>query len=187
MAWNGYGEVAFEAQTQSLRMRPAAVRKKSETRSALVLSKQKLGEYSIEITYTNLEPTRSDESGNLRPNAWELFWLFFDYRVGNDGKKEANYLIIKPNGTELGRAFGELGQSFFKTASRPHVGYGHVVQLNMDRTSKKVLVSANGYSFDSGSLNPFAGNLPYSPGKIGLYTEDADVRIHRVCLKTVKP
>lgn len=179
VAWDGSGKVVFEESTESLYLKPATAAKKSETYSALVLSKKQFTNFSAEITYTNIAATRINDP----PNAWENFWLFFNYMMGSDGHKLTNYLVVKPNGAEIGRAWGETNQAFVKTTSGilgPSARYGQEVKLKVDRLENSFF-GAVGWRSLAKSLGE--NDLYQQDGKIGLYTEDAEVRVSKVCVQ----
>ncbi len=175
ISYTGGGEVRFDAFSHELTMQPKVPGSSQETFASLVLLKAKpLENYVVRLEVSTLAQLRTES-----PNSWEVFWFFGNYRPTSDGKKEANYFILKPqSGVELGTVFDEVGQSFVKTASEPTLQLGEKIELiiikrpNVFRVYRDRVIVMD-YLQESG------GPQLYShPGLLGLYSEDALVRVH---------
>jgi len=143
------------------------------THAALLLSHRVLPKsgFELEVEYTLLAQLRE-----ATPNPWETFWLFFGYQPGKDGKR-TNYALVKPNGLEVGRAWGKFDQSFAFTTPVPFLLPNTAARL-------RVLVPVEGPVEIFFQDKP-AGTIPHSAlfhhsGRIGLYLEDARVAVREV-------
>lgn len=145
----------------------------SATHGALVLLNRELpvGGYEVEVEYVLQSQLRSPN-----PNPWETFWLFFSYQPLTSGKT-TNYVMVKPNGVEAGKAWGWIDQSFAFTAAEPRLKVGAVARLRV-----KVLPAGGArIFFQDGYVGEVAGDRIYSQaGRLGLYVEDARVLIRVV-------
>ncbi|MDC8758297.1 hypothetical protein [Janthinobacterium fluminis] len=168
--YNGYGSVSYDAAT-GIVMAPRASTAPSETHAALTLAKNiQLRNFRLSITATTEQQLRL----NSAPNPWEVFWIFFNYTPTSAGKN-TNYFLLKPNGVELGKAFDGIGQTFLYTgpasATALRVSNNYVVE----KIGNHVTVYINGVR-----ASDYTGALYDVAGSIGLYTEDARVRITNV-------
>ncbi len=119
-------------------------------------------------------------------NDWEVFWLFTNYRIGQDEKKETNYFLAKPNsGVELGKAFSEVGQTFLSTKDNQSFSIGKKMKYLFVKNDHQYTVYLNdrraiNYYHQSGEMKIYD-----HAGTIGLYVEDAAVIVHRVGIKVL--
>lgn len=176
IAYTGGGDVHFDSKTHDLVMRPRVPGTPSETYASLVLLKKnlQLENYAVRIEVSTLTQLRAE-----KPNDWEVFWFFGNYRPTPEGKKEANYFIMKPRaGVELGTVFDEVGQNFLKTAADPVLHLGEKVELILIKRGGSFRAYRNQVlvlDYQDGQ----AANFLYShAGTFGLYSEDALVRVH---------
>jgi hypothetical protein len=176
VVYDGHGEVTF---TDGVTLSPMPSTSKDETHAALALLKNSptAKSFAVRIRYENVRPLRSPAS-----QPWETFWLFFDYKP--DGtKKRTNYLIHKPNGMELGRAWNETHQEYVATTREPAAEVGRSYEMTLVRERKRVR------AFIDGKLALESTNTAQleSSGRIGLYTEDSRVHVTSVdfCNSTV--
>ena len=179
--WNtiyeGFGHVEFSK--GSITLEPKAANQKDETHAALILNRdsQILGikNFVLEVDASTLRQLRSPT-----PNAWECLWIFFNYQP-NGPWKETNYFTLKPNGTEIGHAYGEVEQDFLFTSENPMLKIGQTNHFRIEKYGTYFNVLINGNAL---SLPPDLGALLYShSGAFGFYTEDARVRIDAVKLQ----
>jgi hypothetical protein len=142
------------------------------TAAALVTSKFTCKDFIIEITAKTLSQLRQPN-----PNPFEVFWIFFNYVIAPNGKKEANYFILKPNGVEIGTAKDELGQIFLSTENNPKLVLGMDTRYKLIKRGQKLSVHINNnHVKDFDYSNNIPGKQLYNHnGKIGLYCEDAQV------------
>lgn len=185
--YDGGGKVEFlSAQSlsnksleKSLKMRPKSARQPSSTHASLLLSKKmpsSLG-YELEVTFENTRQLRDSA-----PNPWEVFWLFFDYK-GSARDKTTNYLTVKPNGIELGRAFKEVGQHFLMTDSNVKIQMGQKHKLKLRRLRNQIFISLDGKPVAQFKDKKWPHAMYRNSGSIGLYTEDAEVIVHKFCYR----
>lgn len=179
VAYDGHGLVSF--QKDGLRIQPASARDKDETHAALVLSRhiKNLKYFELTITYTNLSSLRTDS-----PRPWEAFWFFFNYRPDHQFKK-TNYLLLKTNGLEIGRASGKNDQVILMTTDRPVMSYGKSQTLRLRRMGTLLWIQVDSqtpvvYDFSHATEQPYS-----DPGAIGLYSEDAAVLIEKISLSSI--
>jgi hypothetical protein len=183
--YDGYGFVSF-SQSQGIILEPKSVESPADTQAALVLatkSKQTpLRNFTISLQVSTDRQTRKKD-----PNAWEVFWLFFNYTVTSDGTKYTNYLVFKPTGVELGIAYGQRGQKFLATASNPVLTLGKIANISLTKIDKMVHVFIDGAFVLSYHATQVKDDLLDLPGCIGLYSEDAKVHIRSVTVQPLDP
>jgi len=169
--YDGYGSVTFG---RDIMLRPNAASSPSVTHAALVLAKETVDRPArdFDVSFT-VATERQLRMGT--PNAWEVFWLFFNYVPTADGKKRTNYFMVKPNGIELGTASEELQQTFLYTAEAPRLVLGRAAQWRILKVGDLVEAYIDGQRVMS-----FRGKVYDVPGSIGLYTEDAQVAVRDV-------
>lgn len=180
---NGEGSVTFDA--DGILMKPMAATVPGETHGAWLLAKstesQLLQNFKATITYTNVSQLRTGSA----PNAWEVFWVFFNYTLDGVGKKKTNYVLVKPSGIEIGKAFDEVGQEFLFTDSSPIVAIGNTYTLTITKNGPHVTILLDGVlaaDFESAAAPK---QLYDTPGAIGLYSEDAQVRVSSVVIEVL--
>lgn len=171
VAYDGYGQVDFAG--GEIQMSPARAKSASSTHASLLLSKLQLeaGSFDFYVEYANLHQLREGP-----PNPWEVFWILFPYR--SQVSKITNYLIIKTNGLELGKAYGEVDQQFLFTQSTPQANFNRWHTLRLIRRGDHL----QGF-YDQEKVLDWHGPLENHAGAIGLYTEDAAVKVRSVCTK----
>lgn len=176
IVWHGYGEVSFDS--DGILQAPQVSTRKNETHATLVTSKytdeNPMSDFDITLEVTNEAQLRENDPAN----AWEVFWLFFNLKVNPDQTKESNYLIIKPNGIELGTAYGELGQKYLYTKGSPSRPIGVRYKLRVQKKGQTV----KAWLDDVLVLDHTDSRLYQRAGSIGLYNEDAKVRVHSAVL-----
>lgn len=150
----------------------------NETHAALALANQPiLKDFVIRVRYRNEQQLRTPT-----PNGWESFWIFTNYTVDSvTKKKKTNYIAFKPGGIELGTAFDELGQTFLYTnnavAARSPVG--QTFETVITKVGQHIEATMGGVrvmTFDGAKDR----TLYDVAGQVGMYTEDARVRVYSV-------
>lgn len=180
----GEGEVTFDPR-QGILMnpKPSAALPSNETHATLLLAKESLKHplrnFEATVTFTNVAQLREGE-----PNDWEVFWLFFNYTLDAAGKKKTNYVTIKPKtGVEIGRAFDEVGQEFLLTDNKSTIQVGTTHTIKVTKKGPHVAIQLDGkpVAHYRSAANP---KYIYDVrGAIGLYSEDAAVRVSKVTIK----
>lgn len=180
IVYTGYGTVDLN-DPDGFFLEPMAATDPGETHAALVLSDEITGctfqDFRLTINATTEAQLRTPP-----PNPWEVFWIFFNYQTTTAGK-ETNYFILKTNGIELGQAYDSVGQNFLFTASAPTLSVGEEYEYVLEKSGTTLTVSIDGSEVLSYGSDPTDDPLYDQAGQIGLYTEDARVRIHSVSLE----
>lgn len=176
VAYTGYGQADF---TSGIHLSPKPSKRADETHAGLVLLKTppSSARYAVKLEYANVRPLREPAS-----NPWETFWLFFDYKP-DGANKRTNYIIHKPNGMELGRAWGSVDQDFIATSPKSKAKVGHTYEMMLIRDEKDIRV------FIDGELSLKSNNVAAleKGGNLGLYTEDSHVWIKSFDLCQASP
>lgn len=189
--YNGSGKVEFERQTRELLLVPKVPEVPEQTFAALVVLKQ-LQLNPVQDFVVRLEvSTEKQLRVGTAPNDWEVFWFFSNYRRSEKGTKEANYFILKPkSGVELGLVFDEVGQTFLKTAATPQLK----IPAKNEPLKEELIFIKRGASFRA-YRNQYlimdykdgdaTSRLFTHGGTFGLYSEDAQVRVHSFSFKAL--
>lgn len=167
--YDGLGSVTYS--TGGIVMYPMSATSASETHAALTLANiSPLRNFRLTVTAITEMQLRQ----NSPPNPWEVFWLFFNYNATPTGKN-TNYFILKTNGIELGTATDSIGQTFLQTAPTTIPAVGQLNTFQIEKIDSSVTVSING-----AKVIDYTGAVFDTPGSIGLYTEDAGVKVTAV-------
>jgi hypothetical protein len=169
--YNGYGTIAYDYD-KGVEMMPKASSAPNETHAALTLAKATVTQPLKDFTITLTSKTEAQLRTGSRPNPWEVFWLFFNYNQAAKGCDQTNYLVIKPNGVEIGKVLGSNRQIYLYTKGTPAIPIGTQAVWKVIKKGKILAVFLNGTQVIQRSLA-----LHNVPGAIGLYTEDARVRV----------
>ena len=148
-----------------LRLIPQISQHPSDTNSTLVVSRQQFSTDPLQIdaTWTAQKTTRIGKA-----NPWETGWLVWDY-VDPD---HFTYLILKPNGWEVGRRDPTQPgtQRFIADADTPVTPIGMTRKVTVTRNGDKTTITVNGVL-----LTSFTLPAEERHGSVGMYTEDAVV------------
>ena len=185
IVYNGSGAVEFDRTRGDLLLLPKTPEVPQQTFAALVVLKKlkikPLQDFAVRIEVSNERQLRT-----LAPNDWEVFWFFSNYRKSDKGTKEANYFILKPNsGVELGLAFDEVGQKFLKTESSPLLKLPARDELIFVKRGSNFRAYRNQMLILDYKDGETDGQLYSHGGTFGLYSEDAQVRIHSFSYKAL--
>lgn len=179
VAYTGYGFVNFGSQNQFVRFAPQASVASHETHAGLLLAKKHLKtpikNFRFSVTVTTEKQLRTP-----KPNAWECFWLFFNYASDLHGKKVTNYFTLKPNGIELGHAYEELGQDFLATAAQPRLVIGAKNKIVIENKNGLLKAWVNDVQVLTFNSEQAKYPLYSNSGTIGLYSEDSQVKVESV-------
>jgi hypothetical protein len=160
--FDGYGRIAVtKDDSKVLSLRPRVSDSADETHGALVVSKREFGDLDMTMRMKTVDQLREG-----KPNPWEVAWSLWHY----EGNNRFYYLILKPNGWELGKADPAYpgAQRFLKTGSKGFaVGRWHDVRVR--QVGRTMTVWANGEKLTSFK----DGERPYKTGSVGVYNEDA--------------
>ena len=137
----------------------------SETHAALVVSQSSYTGVSFEADFATISQLRTGSP----PNPWECAWAVFGYTDNS----HFYYVAFKPNGWELGKVDPAYpgGQRFLATGSDTTFAVGSKHSFQITQTGATITVAADGKV-----LTTFTDmERPYLSGKLGFYTEDAEV------------
>ncbi|MEO7363055.1 MAG: hypothetical protein ABI120_22165 [Gemmatimonadaceae bacterium] len=176
LRFSGYGCVGLthDGSATSMSLLPMVATANDETHAPLLLGP----EYGDRLQLTTRLETVQQLRQNGQPNAWEVAWLLWQYQ----DDEHFYYFIPKPNGWEVGKRDPAYpgGQRFLATGTdlKFPVGRAYNVQITHKGNSFSVTV-------DGVVLTKFADTeRPYVSGRIALYSEDAEIRVHQVSVRT---
>jgi hypothetical protein len=159
-------QVVTNVGTHVLVLSPKASTRPSETHSALALSNTS---FAGDITFRGRVKTVQQLRIGSPPNPWECAWLVWNYQGDH-----FYYLALKTNGWEIGkhdRAF-KGHQKFLRTGIE---SYALGVWYEFEITQKENEISLR---IDDVDIVTFRDEEhPYTAGKLGFYTEDAEIRV----------
>lgn len=179
--YDGFGSVSFDT-VNGIVLQPKASVTPNETHAALALSKL-TEQFPVSNFKVTVKVTTEQQLRTPVPNPWECFWIFFNYTIGTNGKKITNYFTLKTNGSELGTAYDEVGQTFLVTNSAPVLQIGTANEITLTKQGQQLQVTIDGkvaMTYDGATMPT---PLIDTAGAIGLYTEDARVRIQTVSIE----
>lgn len=165
--YNGYGMTSIVAPggARSLELAPVAAAAPSQTHAGLVTTVQSFGDLDANIQMQTIAQLRTPF-----PNSWEVAWLLWHYQDDT----HFYYLILKPNGWELGKedpAYPDA-QRFLASGTDAKFPIGVMNDVRIVQRGTSISIWANGTQ-----LTTFTDlERPYSSGSLGLYCEDA--RVH---------
>ena len=174
IAYDGYGHVAASTHRGVLRitLQPARPTSPTDTHAALVLSRKRWRDLTADIRIrTNRQLRRP------HPNAWEVAWLLWHYT--ND--QHFYYIILKPNGWELGKEDpGYRGdQRYLATGTHPAFPATRWYAVRVQQRGDAIQVSVDGHRL----IRFVDTQNPYESGRVGLYTEDASATFQPVAIR----
>jgi hypothetical protein len=174
--YNGYGCTAFvDANgSRALMEQPRAATSPEETHASLVLGLSTTGDVTIDVTTGT---TRQLRTGSA-PNPWEVGWVLWQFV----DTTHFYYFIPKPNGWELGKAdpLYPGAQRFLSTGSSPTFPIGSWYRVRIVQSGSTIQVSVN-----DRTITTFTdAERPYTSGRIGLYSEDAEALFDDVSIVT---
>ena len=169
----GFGCVDFTADSEHwLRLRPMAATTADETHAVMVVGAKTAGD----IKFSGKTKTLAQLRQNTAPNAWETSWIVWNY-TDND---HFYYFIPKENGWELGKRDPAYpgGQRFLATGNTPKFMLSDTKDFSISQKKNVIDIEINGEP-----ITTFADEeRPYFAGRIGFYTEDAEVAFDDILL-----
>lgn len=176
-AGHGCTKVRTDGRTKWLELRPAAVRSRHDTLASLVLGPSFRGPLTLSADLATAAQLRRGDP----PNSWEAAWLVWHYA----DDEHFYYFIPKPDGWELGKRDPAYpgGQRYLATGASPVFPVGAWTSVRVFQTRDSIRVYAGG-----ALLAEFTDReRPYRSGRIGLYTEDAQVLFRNVYAAELTP
>jgi hypothetical protein len=173
VAFDGYGWVGIRPRLPNkLTLRPATATRPDETHASLVVSRSRYSDFAMTTTAVTARQLRTASA----PNPWETAWLVWHYTDNT----HFYYLALKTNGWELGKADPDYpgAQRFLATGTDPrsHIGRPSHVRVSQSGATATVWI-------DGELVTSFTDREePYLKGRVGFYTEDAEVRFPRVLI-----
>jgi hypothetical protein len=174
--FDGYGcsgFVSIEGNTMLVE-RPAESTQPTETHGALVVGPSVTGDVVLEVDSVT---TRQLRTGSA-PNPWEAAWVLWHYADNT----RFYYFVAKPNGWELGKEDPAYtgAQRFLATGSVPAFPVGAWYRVRIEQAGTTIRAFVNGQPL----VTVTDQERPYTSGRIGLYSEDAEVYFDNVALTT---
>jgi Domain of Unknown Function (DUF1080) len=174
--YNGYGCSGFASSNGNtmLFVRPAVSMAPDETHGSLVLGPTFSGDFTLQVFTATIRQLRTGSA----PNPWEVGWVLWHYTDDT----HFYYFAAKPNGWELGKEDPAYpgAQRFLATGSSPSFPVGAWYKLGVTQVGNTIQLFAN----DSLIASVTDRERPYSSGRLGLYSEDAEVYFDNVTLTT---
>ena len=163
----------IEARGNVMWVAPAAPKSLSETHAALVTSRTS---FTNDVNYRGTTRTVKQLRQNNPANAWEVSWLIWNFKDNTS----FYYVVLKPGGWELGKADPAYpgAQRFLATGSNIKfpIGEWNTFEIVQDQAAGAMTVKVNGTLLVSFTDK----ERPYTSGKVGFYTEDAEVELDGV-------
>ena len=169
--YNGYGYVTWDA--SGVKFAPKASIAPDETHAVMILKNNtSVKDFVVKVKAKTIKQLRQ----NSPANAWECFWFVFNYLPTADGYKTANYVILKPNGVEVGTMDSSVGQKFLFTSGSPTLKLDVFNNYEIRKTGKNLELLIDGVSI----FNKTFDALYDQAGTFGLYSEDAECLVESV-------
>lgn len=176
LRFSGYGCVGLTAGIggTSLTMQPMVATASEETHAPLLLGPL----FGDRLMLTTRLETVQQLRKNSDPNSWEVAWLLWQYQ----DDEHFYYFIPKPNGWEVGKRDPSYpgGQRFLATGTERTFPVGHAYNVQITHRGNVFSVVVDGVM-----LTTFEDTeRPYVAGRIALYSEDAEIKVHQVSVRT---
>lgn len=169
--FDGYGcvTVTGKGDQGALAMGPKAAAKDWHTHAPLVLGPA-YGDHLL--MHARVETTAQLRDG--APNPWEVAWVIWQY----EDDTRFYYFIPKPNGWELGKRDPAYpgGQRFLASGTRETFPIGKVYDVTIVQDDDRLAVFVDGREL----VRTRDAEKPYRQGRIGIYAEDAAIKVHTV-------
>ncbi|HEY7874519.1 MAG TPA: family 16 glycoside hydrolase [Actinomycetota bacterium] len=164
--FNGYGSVGVvRSGGKVLSLQPKKATSPSVTHAALVTSTERYKDIELSVRQKTVKQLRDGSA----PNTWETAWTVWHY----SDNTHFYYLVLKPNGWELGKADPKYqgAQRFLATGSSPKFPIGSWNDVTIHQEGNVIDVTVDGEH-----LTRFVDNeRPHTGGSVGMYCEDARV------------
>lgn len=176
LRFSGYGCVGLSTDTSgtALTMQPMTATDNEETHAPLLLGPEFGDRMMMTARFETVQQLRQ----NGDPNAWEVAWLLWHYQ----DDQHFYYFIAKPNGWEVGKRDPAYpgGQRFLATGTAQKFPVGRAVSVQITHRGNAFSVTVDGVL-----LTTFADvERPYVSGRVALYSEDAEVRVQQVNVRS---
>jgi hypothetical protein len=174
--YNGYGCNGFVAANSNTMLfeQPATSTSPAETHGALVTGPSISGDFTLQVAAATTAQLRV----NSAPNPWEVAWVLWHFTDNT----HFYYFAAKPNGWELGKEDPAYpgAQRFLASGTSPSFPIGQWHRIGIAQSGQTIQVSVNDVL-----ITTFTdGERPYSSGRVGLYSEDAEAYFDNVSVIT---
>jgi hypothetical protein len=163
-------ESSRETTSRVFVLSPKIATQSDKTHSALLITRQSYsGDYSFKGQIKTVKQIRTGSA----PNSWESAWIVWNYI----DISRFYYVAIKPDGWEIGKIDSAYqgAQRFIASGETPYkIGAWHDFEIRHKNDSATILL--NGVELETIK----DGERPYLGGKIGIYTEDAEIQLRNV-------
>ena len=174
--YNGYGCNGFVTANSNTMLfeQPATSKSPAETHASLVVGPSISGDFTLQVSAA----TTSQLRANGAPNPWEVAWVLWHYTDNT----HFYYFLAKPNGWELGKEDPAYpgAQRFLSSDSSPSFPIGQWYRIGIAQSGQTIQVSVNDVL-----ITTFTDReRTYTSGRVGLYSEDAEVYFDNVSVTT---
>lgn len=175
---DGSGQVSFNNGSVHLIPKAATLQEYglNNEYGAWIINRQMCRNFRADMEVNNLKQLRE----NLPPRNYECFWFFFNYIPEPNLRKKTNYFIHKTNtGLEIGKAFDTHDQTFIETPNYEPLKLNQWYHYTIIKRNQQLEIYINGTQVFKKNLNtnPVYRRLYDESGYVGLYTEDAHVKV----------
>jgi hypothetical protein len=168
--FDGYGWVHY-GDAGRITMAPMASTRPDETHASLARTASVHGDLDLSLRMGTVRQLRTGTA----PNPWEVAWGIWNYT----DNVHFYYVILKPNGWELGKADPAYpgAQRFLATGETPYP-IGPMYSVRVRQVGNTITVWAEGRQ-----LVTFTDNeRPYRSGNVAVYNEDAEVAFDSISI-----
>jgi hypothetical protein len=165
--FTGYGQVRGDDKELELTPRPATSAER--THASLVVTASMHRDLALTTQVRTEDQLRRGD-----PNAWEVGWVLWHYQ----SPSRFYALALKPNGWELSKQdpASPGGQRFLASGTTPRFPVGAAYRVSVVQVGAVIKVSAQDRMLASYTDT----DAPYLVGRIGFYTEDAQVTFRNI-------
>jgi|CXWL01.1.fsa_nt_gi hypothetical protein len=179
-AYSGYGciKTATAGTVSYVEEAPKASTAPAETHASMILGPNFSGPLNYSLNIMTVAQLRTGSA----PNPWEVAWVAWNYTDNT----HFYYLALKPNGWELGKEDPAYpgAQRFLATGSSPIYPIANWYHVRIVQDAANVIKI---YADDRLIASVTDTERPYTSGRIGFYSEDAQVRVKDVAVNIAAP
>jgi 3-keto-disaccharide hydrolase len=172
--YDGFGCTGFVSLTGNIVLieLPQASAQPTETHAGLALGPATVGDVTVQVDMATRRQLRTGSA----PNAWEVGWLLALHRL-------AGFLVLHSQATAGNWARRTrrppAGSGSLVTADSPQFPFGSWYRVRVVQTGSTIQVYVNNLL-----ITTFTDvESPYTSGRVGLYTEDAESYFDNVSVK----
>jgi 3-keto-disaccharide hydrolase len=152
-----------------IRIRPQPPADKTKTHAGLIVSRAEAADSDVRMRVRTTARTRNP------PNVWEVAWAVWRYA----DPQHFYYLLLKPNGWELGKADpAYTGAQRFLATGDTAFPVGAWYDVRVLHSGDRIQAWVGGKAL----VDHTDTERPYARGNVGLYAEDAEAEFAGVTL-----